>query len=254
MSHAPPVPEPRAAPPFRGLGGLAAAFRQLTILGPAGALCRVDASAVYFPLVGLVLGVVWAAVDRAIDPWAGRRAASIGVLVVAAGLTRGRGVLALARTLVAALFGRGRGVEALESTAAGTPWIAAALVLAAELGVLVGLARFRLVGLAFAPVLGCCSMVVLAVGSRAARADGRQLKFAPEVTFREFGIATTATFALLFLTTEFLGLLLVLTTAAFTVAARVGWHRSIGGVNATALLATAEATQLLVLAVLAAMG
>jgi len=254
MSDAPAAPEPRGGPPFPGLGALAAAFRELTILGPAGAPFRVDASAVYFPLVGLVLGAVWLAVDRLVEPWAGRRAASIAVLVVAIALTRGRGVVALGRS-VAALFTRsGRRLEAFESVRAAASGIAAGLVLAAELGVLVTLNRFRVVGLVFAPVLGCCSVVVLAVGSRAARADGRQVKFAPDVTFREFGIATTATFALLFLSTEFLGLLLVLTTAAFTVAARVGWHRWIGGVNATALFATAEATQLLVLAVLAALG
>lgn len=254
MSDAPAAPEPRGGPPFPGLGALATAFRALTILGPTGAPFRVDASAVYFPLVGLVLGAVWLAVDRLIEPWAGPLAASIAVLVVATALTRGRGVLALARTLAAPVAGSGRRLEAFESVGAAATGIAAALVLAAELAVLVRLTRFRLVGLAFAPVLGCCSIVVLAVGSRAARADGRQVKFAPDVTFREFGIATTATFALLFLTTEFLGLLLVLTTAVFTVAARVGWHRWIGGVNATALFATAEATQLLVLAVLAALG
>ncbi len=253
MSQAPPVPSPRAAPPFPRLGALARAFRQLTALGAAGAL-QVDASAVYFPLVGVVLGAVWLAVDRITEPWAGRYAASLAVLIVALAVTRARGVMALARTIAAAFTERDRRLDTLDAPTRPSTWIAAGLVLAAELGVLSALTRFRVVGLAFAPVLGCCSMVVLAVGSRAARADGRQVKFAPDVTFREFGVATTATFALLFLSTEFLGLLLVLTTAGFTVGARVGWHRWIGGVNATALFATAEATQLLVLVVLAAMG
>lgn len=252
MSDAPPLPEPRVGPPFPGLGAVVTAFRQLTVLGPASVASQIDAAAVYFPLVGVVLGALWVAIDRIFEPWAGRRAASLAVVVLAAALTRGQGVLALARAVRAAITARGGGMAALESGA--MPWLAAVLVIAAELGVLNMLARFRLVGLTFAPVLGCCSMVVLAVGSRAARADGRQVKFAPEVTFREFGIATTATFALLFLTTEFLGLLLVLTTAVFTVGARVGWHRWLGGVNATAVFATAEATQLLVLAILAALG
>jgi hypothetical protein len=126
------------------------------------------------------------------------------------------------------------------------------LVAAVELALLGALDRFRVVGLAFAPVLGCCAMVVLAVGSRAARADGRRLKFAPGVGFREFGVASTATFALVFLSTEFLGLLLVLATAAFTIGARVSLHRWLGGVNDTAMLATGEAVQLLVIAVLVA--
>ena len=65
--------------------------------------------------------------------------------------------------------------------------------------------------------------------------------------------ASTATFALVFLTTEFLGLLLVLATAAFTIAARVFFHRWLDGVNETALLAVGEATQVMILALLAAL-
>jgi hypothetical protein len=126
-----------------------------------------------------------------------------------------------------------------------------ALLVALQIGVLCALDRFRVVGLVLAPVLGCCSLVVMAVGSRAARADGRRLKFAPAVTFREFGVASTATFALVFLSTDFLGLLLVLATAAFTIGARVFFHRWLDGVNETALLATGEATQVLILTLLA---
>jgi hypothetical protein len=58
---------------------------------------------------------------------------------------------------------------------------------------------------------------------------------------------------LLFFAAEFLGLLLVLATAASTIAARVGLHRWIDGVNETAVLATAEAVQLLILALLVAL-
>lgn len=254
MSTAPPAPAPRPAPPFPGIADLITAVRQLTVLGKGDAVLRVDASAVFYPLIGLVLGAVWVGVDRAVEPWAGRIAASVAVVAVAAGLTRARGVQALARAAVVLVERRGHAAAALESAAGPPVWVATAVVLLADVGVLAALGRFRLVGLAFAPLLGCCSMVVLAVGSRAARADGRQVKFAPDVTFREFGIATTATFALLFMTTEFLGLLLVLATAAFSVAARVAWHRGAGGINATALFATAEAVQLMVLALLAALS
>jgi hypothetical protein len=129
-----------------------------------------------------------------------------------------------------------------------------AAVVAAEVAALSALGRYRIVGLLAAPVLGCCSMVVLAVGSRAARPDGRRVKFAPAVTFREFGLATAATFAVLFWATEFLGLLLILATALCTIAARVGWHRWWGGVNETAVLATSEAIQCVVLLLLAALA
>ena len=241
-------PGPRPAAPFPSPSGIVEAFRFVRY-GAA----QVGAWAVYLPVVGVVLGALWLAADTLANPIAGRLGASVAVLCASAAATRARPLLALGRTLVA-LSSRGAArLSVLESGAGPAIVAAVVLVLAAELTVLCVLDRFRFVGLAFAPLLGACSMVVLAVGSRAARADGRRLKFAPAVTFREFGFASTATFALVFLSTEFLGLLLVLTTAAFTIAARVFFHRWIDGVNETALLATGEGTQLVILILLAAL-
>jgi cobalamin synthase len=250
MPGALPDPASRAAPSFSAPAAVARAFRALTILGWNRAATPIDASAMYYPLVGLALGALWIATDRAVTAAAGRTAASVAVVLVAAVATRAAPLLALARFLVALPAGRARRLAGLEWGPGMRVSIAAAAVLLANTALLCALDRYRLVGLLFAPVLGSCSIVVLAVGSRAARADGRRLKFAPDVTFREFGVATAATFALLFLTSEFLGLLLVLATAACTVAARVFFHRWIDGVNETAVLATAEAIQLLTLALL----
>jgi adenosylcobinamide-GDP ribazoletransferase len=254
MADAAPEPAPRRAPPFPGPAAVLAAFRALTVVGAGAATGQVDASAVYYPLVGLVLGALWSATDALVAPRAGRATASVAVVLVAAAATRARPLLALGRTLAAVPSGRAKRLAMLDAGRGALVAAGTLLVLAAEVAVLAALDRYRLVGLVLAPTLGCCSMVVLAVGSRAARADGRRLKFAPDVTFREFGIASTATFAFVFLTTEFLGLLLVLATAAFAIAARVSWHRWIDGVNETALLATAEAVQLLVLGVLVALS
>jgi cobalamin synthase len=242
-SHDPPL-----LPGWRAIG---TAFQTLTILGSAQTARRVDASAVYYPVVGLVLGLIWVLTDRAVSEFGGRVAASAAVLLVATVATRARGLLALGR-LAAALPGRRADrLARLESGGRGATGCALLLVVA-ELTVLCALDRFRLVGLAFAPLLGCCAMVVLAVGSRAARPDGRRLKFAPEVGFTEFGAASAATFALVSLTSEFLGLLLVLSTAVVTVGARVFFHRWLDGVNETAMFAAGEAVQLITLALLAA--
>jgi cobalamin synthase len=235
-----------AAAPFPGPRGIVDAFRFV-----AYGAAEVGAWAVYLPVVGAALGALGMAVDRAVDPVGGRIGASIAVAVASAVATRARPLGALGRVLAALFTDRRRRFAALERT--GMPAQAcAAAVLAVQVGVLCPLDRFRTIGLALAPVLGACAMVVLAVGSRAARADGRRLKFAPAVTFREFGLASTATFALVFLSSEFLGLLLVVATAACTIAARVGFHRWIDGVNETALLATGAAVQLVILALLAA--
>jgi len=237
-------------PSWRAIG---TAFRTLTILGPRSAALRVDASAVYYPIVGLAIGALWVATDRMVSTVAGHVVASAVVVLVGAAVTRGRGMLALGRTLAALPSRRADRLARLEGGA--TVGVScAAFVAAAEFALLCALSRFRLAGLAFAPLLGSCAMVVLAVGSRAARADGRRLKFAPEVGFMEFGAASAATFALVSLTSEFLGLLLVLSTAVVTVGARVFFHRWLDGVNDTAMLATGEAVQLLTLALLAALS
>jgi len=244
MPQHPADPDNRPSPPpFPGPAGIADAFRFISHGGiPVGAW------AVYLPLVGGVLGALWVAVDGLVGALVGRVGASVALVLVMAAVTRARPLRALARVLVA-LPGRREERLARLDPGTGRP-LAVALVGAAEIALLCALDRFRLVGVAFAPVLGCCAMVVLAVGSRAARQDGRRLKFAPAVGFREFGAASAATFALVFLSTEFLGLLLVLTTAACTIGARVFLHRWIDGVNETAVLATGEAVQLLVIAVL----
>jgi cobalamin synthase len=249
MSQPPADPDARSVrAPFPGLAGLAHAVR--FVRSGSG---MVGAWAVYLPAVGAALGVLWVTTDRVAAALAGRTLSSLAVVGVAVAATRGQPLLALGRLLAALASRRPRHLAVLESGSGALVYGCTAAVVVAEVGVLSALDRFRVVGLAFAPVLGCCSMVVLAVGSRAARADGRRLKFAPEVTFREFGLATAATFAGLFLAAEFLGLLLILATAASTIAARVFFHRCIDGVNETAVLATAEAVQLLILALLVAL-
>jgi hypothetical protein len=125
-------------------------------------------------------------------------------------------------------------------------------VAALEFFCLLHLDRFHSIGLLFAPMLARAAMVVLAVGSRAARTDGRQVKFAPEVTFNEFALASAATFAAVSLAADFLGLVLVLATAVLTVALRVFFHWRFGGIDRTAVHGACQATELAVLAILAA--
>ncbi len=249
MSQPPADPNAQTAPArFPGPAGVVEAVRFLT-----RGTVRVGSWAVYLPAIGVALGALWLATDKLTNALAGRAVASVAVALVAAAATRARPLLALGRTLAALPSRRERRVAVLAGGGGVLVYACLAVVLAVEIGVLSVLDRFRLSGLALAPVLGCCSMVVLAVGSRAARADGRRVKFAPDLTFREFGVASTATFALVFLSTEFLGLLHVLATASFIIAARVCFHRWIDGVNETAMLATGEAAQLMILALLAAL-
>lgn len=226
------------------------AVRALTAVGGAEMEAALQRSAIYFPLVGLLIGTLWVATDKAASV-GGKWLASLLVLTAGLLVTGGRPLLALGRVTRALFAGRSGAITALQAPASVGLYVAAVVFGGLELACLVGLDRFRLIGLLVVPVLGRCSMVVLAVGSRAATGDGRRVKFAPGLSFNEFALASTMTFAVIAIATEFLGLLLVLCTASLTVALRVLFHRWIGGIDRTAVDATCEATQIATLALLA---
>jgi cobalamin synthase len=241
------------ATPLPGLAGLREAVLSLTLLGRGRRPLGIDGSTVYYPLVGLLLGLLWLGTDRlAASLGMNRLASSAAVVAVAHLATGGQRLLDLGRTALA-LFAAGRParMKALEGAPARRAYAAAAVVALLEILCLWRLDRFRPIGLLFAPLLAHCSIVVMAVGSRAARGDSRRVKFAPGVTFREFALASTGTFAAVFLLTEFLGLLLVLFTAVLVVGLRLFFHRWLDGVNRAVLGAACELTQLGVLALLA---
>ncbi len=251
----PETPLPDRPARFPGLGDLRAALGALTIFRPAGMERTVDSSTLLYPVVGLFLGVTWLATDRLSSLAAGRLVASLAVLLIANALAAGRPLLGLGRLLAAVLSTGSREValDRLAGRLTLMTWIMVTIVVAGELALLSALQSSRGLGLVFAPLLGRWSMVVLAVGSREARADGRRLKFAPEVTFREFGWASTITFAIVLGVSEFLGVLLAVGAAIASVGARVGLHRWLDGVSITTLDASCEAVQLLTIGLLVAL-
>jgi cobalamin synthase len=227
--------------------------RSLTALSGRNPAPIVDANAVFYPLVGLLLGAIALLADWGVSAFGGLLARSLAVLLTGLLCTAARPHRALGQLLEAGLLKRHRGaaVQLLEGAEGGTSRALAAMAAALELICLYELDRFRSIGLLFAPTLAHCSMVVLAVGSRAARLDGRRTKFAPGLTFNEFAVASAFTFAIIFLTSEFLGLLLVLGVAFLTIGLRVLFHRWLDGVNPTVLQATREVSTLATLALLA---
>jgi adenosylcobinamide-GDP ribazoletransferase len=236
-------PANERARPLPGWSGLRVSTAQL--LGGDDA-SPIGVSAVYYPAVGLLLGAAMLGIDRALSTVTGPLEASLGVVCFHALATRGRPLRGLAET-----FCR------LAAPRRSVPGLAAG---AAALAILLGsgwlLARVdggRAALLLFAPMLARCSMVVVATGSREARADGRQTKFSRQLTFREFGLASTLSFAIVFLATNFLGLVLVLLTGLATIAMRLLLHWRLGGVDRASLHATGEIVQLALFALLAAL-
>jgi hypothetical protein len=193
------------------------------------------------------------AADRLCSPLGGMSFGSAAALATAIALTGGSGFSALARSLASVLPDSTRpALQRVHDVPGAVVLVLSTALAVLELFCLLHLDRFRSIGMLSAPMLAHCAMVVLAVGSRAARMDGKQVKFAPAVTFNEFALASAATFAVVFLAADFLGLLLVLATAALTVALRVIFHLRLGGVDSLSLHAGAQATEIVVLAILAA--
>ncbi len=235
--------EERKAPPLPGLGGLWTATVQLTGWDDES---PVGLSAVYYPLIGLSIGLAMAALDGALGGRVSTVWASFAVMALQVALTRARPLRGLARTVALSFGGKSAGASSF------VVGVLAAVLFALSVWILASIDGGRAVALCFAPMLSRCSMVVIATGSREAREDGKQRKFSRELTFREFGIASTFTFAAVFLTTHFLGLLLVLATGFLTIGLRLLVHYARGGVDRDALHATGEVVQLAVLALVAA--
>lgn len=234
------IPGPRA---------LWRAVRELTFL-PGAAPADMGASAFFYPLIGVSMGGAAYLFDRWTQTLLGIGPSSVAVVLLVAALSGLRPQRDFSRVVAALL--RGQRSDFLARAGGGASWPVVGLTLLLEVWLVAHLDRLRPVGLLFAPALGVWSMVVLGFGSRAARADGRRGKFAEQVTFTEFAIASVATFAFVFWLTQFLGIVLVCAAAMATMTVRLTLHARLDGVPHAALGATWQLVALVTLAVLAA--
>jgi cobalamin synthase len=231
----PPAPEERA--PLPRPRDLVAALRLLTVLPGKGPDHRSEAfarAALFFPVAGLLIGVLLASlrglIGRRFPGWV----LSVALLAVWETLS-GVGLLRLQ-------WGRwGIGRNRASLTAAATTLISllAKLVCMAQPG------GSRLAALLFAPMLARWSMVVLAVGARDAGTPGR--KFNAAITFREFAWTSVFTFTVVFAIAEAFGIVIVVGTAALTLAVRLLAHRWMAGISWRLLLVAGQGIEAFVI-------
>jgi cobalamin synthase len=216
---------------------------------------RLAGSSLFYPLIGLALGLVCLVVDSLAGKLLSGLPRAMLVLLTWLVLTGAGQARAWARICTALAAGRNR-----ERTLAivtgdgrvGVAGMAAALAtFLVQLRCLLAIETLRVQALLFAPMLACWSIVVLAHGSRAARADGRQVKYASEVGFREFALTSVFAFGILFSTSAAVGVLVGVSAAATIVGVRLLSHWWVGGVSASLTRAAAEITFTLTLAVFA---
>ncbi len=179
----------------------------------------------FFPLVGLTVGVALTVVQRGLAPlcpdW-------LIVVAVVAGWT----VITLPTT------------EFSRSISARLGAIVLSFV--AKSALLLSLSNGRGLALLFAPLLGRWSLVVLAIGARSAGAAGR--KFNPAISFREFGWTSVLTGAVLAACADAVGILIFVGAAALALVMRLFCHRVLGGVSWRVLCACVHTVETLLLA------
>ena len=186
-------------------------------------------AAVFFPLIGLLIGAVLVGAQGIVSS----RLPAWWTAVVVVGVWEAMTGAALLR--------------AWGSNAALGAVVAGGLVLTKV--TCTAAAAARPAALLFAPLLARWALVVLATGVRDAAAPAR--KFNPAITFREFALASVFTFAAVFAIAEAFGILLVVGAAALTLGLRIAVHRWAGGVSWRFLLACVEAIEAFVLVVCA---
>jgi adenosylcobinamide-GDP ribazoletransferase len=249
------TPASRYAARPMGLGQeLRAAVGCLTALGPRADAPR-DALAgglAFYPVVGLAVGGVAAAVASAVGLVSARAAGPAGILALVL-VSGGRGTRALAATT--ALLGGERPAARLAGLR-GTPTPAGMAVAAAVLGLravaaAVLAAPARTTALLLAPMLGAWAIVVQCYGGTPAHARGTAAAVVGRARFREFGWASVVALGVTLATGEAIGLVVVLAASLTTIGVRIVAHRRIGGLTGRLLWATRELVETAVLGILA---
>jgi adenosylcobinamide-GDP ribazoletransferase len=219
---------------------------------------RLAAAAVYFPVVGALIGVALEAGDtalRATMPPSLRAALALAALVV---ISRASGLRAIAGLAAAACRREPGGADrGARGTTARRAFAAIGIVGGLLLMKGVGLAMtdgFSSAALLLAPVLGRWAPVVLAHGARpiAGRAGDRLA--VGHVTSREFGWASVIAFAIALGAAEVAGLGCVIVAAALSTVLRLVGYRRRGVMSAGLLMASIEIVETVTILWLAALA
>ena len=199
----------------------------------------------FYPLVGVGLGAVAAAVAATVGRFAPVAAAPASVLLLLV-LTRARGARALAAAAEALVR---PGPESGERAALGMVVALAALV--ARTAALCALSPAARTGaLLVAPMLGVWAVVVQCYGGVPGRARGPAAALVGRARFREFGWASVTAIGTTLAIGDGVGLVLVLAAAGVTIGLRIYAHRRLGGLTGRLLAATRELVETAVLVTL----
>lgn len=213
----------------------------------------------WFPLVGLALGGLLAALDRAftlILPPSLVALLLVTALAVVTGALHLDGVADVADAF-GARGGRERFLAVMKDSCTGAVGVVAVvIVLLLKYQSLLHLpAGQRLAAIIFFPAAARFGQVLLTAGSLRARADGLGATFAGEAGCQEVAIAAVTTFVAGWLLLGVKGIFCIILVAAAALLSRKYFHYRLGGITGDIIGATSEVAEVLcLLAIVASTG
>jgi adenosylcobinamide-GDP ribazoletransferase len=199
---------------------------------------------VFFPLVGLLVGAIVWGLDQGFRSFCPSALSSVFLVAVLVILSRGFHLDGLADSAdgLCGSSDRQRSLEIMKDSTIGTFGALAVVVVlllkVRSLDLLQG--GYRGVALILGPMLSRWACVVMAYTSRPARAEGLGATFVRGTQFREFGLASVFTLAVVFSLMEILGLVVFVPLAALILGFTLYCNHRLGGVTGDTLGALGE--------------
>lgn len=209
-------------------------------------------AAVFFPVIGLLLGSILVLTHFLISPFASPALASVILVTLLALLTRGLHLDGLGDTFDG--LGAGgepaRRLRAMDDSSIGAfGAIAVVLALFLKIHALESMDTERWRSLLAAPLLGRWSMVLLGYRSKPAK-PGLGSTFIEQLSTRHLAAATLITLLSTAVLLRAGGLVMILYVAAFTLACKIFFHRRLGGISGDIFGAVGELSETSVMVLL----